>query len=585
MAQVNFKMTWKMWFLAVCLVASIFAINPLGYFQHGVLVKYVPENSLSSQSGLTKGEIITAMNDLPISSMADYSDALGKIFLNVHKQNITLITNKAAYDYSAYNLGIEVDDNLGITFIPTELNYLNITLNETVESINSQTISNISEFNAIRDQLDQKIKLTIITNKGTRILFASYPEFTVSEVPKTRLKAGLDLAGGAKALVQPERKLTQSELADLITVSKERLNVYGISDIAIRAASDLSGNTYMIVEVAGASPAELQDLIGKQGKFEAKIGEDSVFVGGKDDIKSVCRNDASCSGIQECQQSQGGYYCNFQFVIYLSPEAAQKQGEVTGKLDINMTSNGERILSKPLDLYLDDQLVDSLQIDASLKGKTDATSISIRGPGTGTTQQEAFNNAKANMLKLQTVLITGSLPFKLQIVKLDSISPLLGKEFVNNILLAALGAGLAVALIIFIRYRRLVYSLPILFTVGAEILIILGVSAAINWNLDLVSIAGILAAIGTGVDNQIVIIDESRNKKVSHTLKEKIKRAFFIIFGSFSTAFVAMIPLWWAGAGMVRGFAVTTIIGICIGVFITRPAFSDFIGQVSDEHN
>ena len=41
---------------------------------------------------------------------------------------------------------------------------------------------------------------------------------------------------------------------------------------------------------------------------------------------------------------------------------------------------------------------------------------------------------KVNMHKLQTILITGSLPYKLEIVKLDSISPVLGKEFTKNII-------------------------------------------------------------------------------------------------------------------------------------------------------
>ncbi len=576
----KYKMTWKMWFLLVCLVASLFAINPLGYFQSGVMVKSVQDKSSASDAGLAKGQIITAMNDIPIDSFQNYSSVIENVFLGVTKENITIATDRASYGYEGYNLGIDINEDLTISSISAELSSLNMTLNETLRSIDSQAIVNRSDFYNIKTQLDQKTKLKITTNKGTIVFFASTPEFNVGEIPKTRLKAGLDLAGGAKALVQPEGKLTQAQMNDLITVSKERLNVYGLADIAVRPAADLSGNNYMIVEVAGASPNELQELIGKQGKFEAKIGSEDVFIGGKDDIKSVCRNDASCSGVQSCQQSSGGYYCNFQFVIYLSQAAAQKQADITSKLNINVTSNGERVLSEPLNLYLDDKLVDSLQIDAGLKGRSDATSISIRGPGTGLTEQEAFANAQANMLKLQTVLITGSLPFKLHIVKLDSISPLLGQEFIDSILLAGLGAALGVALIIFLRYKRLAYALPILFTVGSEIFIILGVAAAINWNLDLVSIAGILAAIGTGVDNQIVIIDESRNQKVSHTLKEKIKRAFFIIFGSFSTAFVAMIPLWWAGAGMVRGFAVTTIIGICIGVFITRPAFSDFITQV-----
>jgi preprotein translocase subunit SecD len=207
----------------------------------------------------------------------------------------------------------------------------------------------------------------------------------------------------------------------------------------------------------------------------------------------------------------------------------------------------------------------------------------ISGPGTGTAQADAYQNAEANMKKLQTVLITGSLPYKLEIVKLDNISPLLGKEFVTNLFYAAGAAILAVALIIFLRYRKIQYTLPIVLTVASEIFIILGFAALIKWNLDLASIAGIIATIGTGVDALVIIVDESEFKKIQYSIKERIKRAFSIIFGSFATVVVAMLPLWWAGAGMMRGFALTTIAGVCIGVFVTRPAFGDIIRQISKE--
>lgn len=77
---------------------------------------------------------------------------------------------------------------------------------------------------------------------------------------------------------------------------------------------------------------------------------------------------------------------------------------------------------------MDDKLVESLSIGVGLKG-SDTTQIQISGSGKGETQQEADDDARNSMKKLQTVLITGSLPYKLEIVKLDSSSPVLGKDF------------------------------------------------------------------------------------------------------------------------------------------------------------
>ena len=103
----------------------------------------------------------------------------------------------------------------------------------------------------------------------------------------------------------------------------------------------------------------------------------------------------------------------------------------------------------------------------------------------------------------------------------------------------------------------------------------------IKWNLDLPSIAGILATIGTGVDSQIVILDEAR-KNVSLSLKERIKRALFIIIAAYATALASLVPLGWAGAGLFKGFAITTIIGITAGVFISRPAFAEIIRKMNE---
>ena len=82
--------------------------------------------------------------------------------------------------------------------------------------------------------------------------------------------------------------------------------------------------------------------------------------------------------------------------------------------------------------------------------------------------------------------------------------------------------------------------------------------------------------------DQIIVIDESRKKESHYSIKERIKRAFFIVFGSFATVSVAMLPLYFAGAGILRGFAVTTLIGISIGAIITRSAFASIMSQMSE---
>ena len=455
---------------------------------------------------------------------------------------------------------------------------------EIITSVNSQPVSTSEEYYSLiastfttntskRFDLTTKTKdYTILTNKT--------PEITVKEIPKTKIKTGLDISGGARALVQPTQQITEQELQDLIAVSRERLNVFGLADVQLRGVSDLEGNRFMLVEVGGATPSDLESLISEQGKFEARIGNTTVFVGGNKDVTHVFRNDATQSAVYPAEQTADGNYASrFTFTITLSQEAAQRHADITKNITTDPQSGGQ-YLSENLTLVLDGEIVDELRISTGLRGQV-ASQISIQGSGFGATPDQALADARNSMNKLQTILISGSLPFELEIVKLDTISPALGNQFNYAILLAGTIAILAVSAIVFIRYRKFKISLALLLISFSEILIILGIAAIIRWNLDLPSIAGILATIGTGVDQQIVIVDESRLGRET-SLKQRMKKAIFIVMSAYFTALVSLLPLFKAGAGLFKGFAITTLIGITAGVFITRPAFAELIKKIEE---
>ncbi|MBU3923556.1 MAG: hypothetical protein KJ592_01425 [Nanoarchaeota archaeon] len=459
-----------------------------------------------------------------------------------------------------------------------------------IRSINGQETNTIEDysnslslFDNLRENETQKLTIATkdieIINIYTKDIIN---DISVEEIAPTRIKTGLDLRGGARAFVKANAPLSDIELNDLIAVSEERLNVYGLSDVKFFKVKTSSGDNLMGVEIAGSSPDDLEELIAKQGKFEAKIGNETVFVGGDKDITHVGRTGQDAL-ITECFAIKEGEACNFRFTIFLSEEAAQRHADITDKLEINGT-----YLSKKLDFYIDEKLTSSLNIGESLKGMV-TTQVSVSGSGSGATRNEAIESAKLEMKKLQTILITGSLPFKLEIVKIDKISPNLGEQFLRQILIAGIFAIVAVSIVVFIRYRKIKISFALVTVSLSEVLIILGAASLIGWNLDLPSIAGIIAAIGTGIDSQLIILDESRDKFES--LTKRIKNALFIIVTAFTTTFVAMIPLTGllgfmgigaASAGLLKGFAVTTLIGITTGVLISRPAFADITKQLEE---
>lgn len=573
------KMSIRIWILIIALLVAIFSIINFNGLSGGVKISDIEQNSSSYTAGLSRGEVIKQINGQEINSIPQFYEETMKI--KVNPVNITLVTEDKTIHYQSKVLDFSLDENNTVLLASGDSANAGLKAGMNILKINSYSLENFT-LPEIRDEIEPKVRVDILTNKEDyTFLTGENIGITVVKVSPTNIRTGLDIQGGARALVRPEKKLDATEMADLKSIIEARLNTYGITDLVIRDASNpFTGEQYMIIELAGATPKELQQLVAEQGKFEAKIGSETVFTGGKGDITFVCKDDAACAGIQECSATQQGQACRFSFELDLSPKAARKQADVTSRLSENISS-GESYLNETLDLYLDDKLLDSLLISSDLKGK-ETTKITISGSGFGNSKQEAIKDAQANMKRLQTILITGSLPFKLNIEKLDTISPTVGKEFSRGILVAALVAFLAVCLIIYLRFKKWKLVIPVIITLISEVLLTLGIAALIKWNIDLPSIAGIIAAIGTGVDDQVVMLDESEVSK-SLSVKERIKRAFFVIFAAYATALVSLFPLWFAGAGMLRGFALTTAIGITVGVFITRPAFAEILSVLKNK--
>jgi len=560
--------SWRVIVLFVFIVISLVAIHPT--LSKGVAIRNILANSPASDAGIPQPkpttlpvsrERIISINNVPISNVDDYYNYISKLSPN---RTIQVKTTKSIYK------------------LTTREKFETVELNETEEKEIQETIQKNTTINGTTQIINETIAKTIVVPKTRQVSQGTEDlGFRIYDAPTTNIRKGLDLQGGTRVLLQPEVKLNSYDLSILIDNMKERLNVYGLSDIVIRDAGDLSGNQYIVVEIAGATEEELKDLLAKQGKFEAKIGNKTVFRGGQD-IVYVARsaNEAGIDPNSGCGASGSQWFCRFRFAITITQYAAQRQADATKDLAVVYDSTTRRsdYLSDKIEFYLDDKKVDELNIGSDLKGQA-VTQIAISGSGVGNNQQEAVFNSLQNMKRLQTILITGSLPVKLNIVKTDAISPVLGEGFVSNAMLMSLLAILSVAIVLGIRYRKLIIAIPILITMLSEVIILLGVAAFIGWNIDLAAIAGILVAIGTGVDDQIVITDETLKGETSNVYnwKEKVKRAFVIIMLAYATVVVAMIPLIFAGAGLLKGFAITTIIGVTIGVFITRPAYSTFV--------
>jgi preprotein translocase subunit SecD len=123
--------------------------------------------------------------------------------------------------------------------------------------------------------------------------------------------------------------------------------------------------------------------------------------------------------------------------------------------------------------------------------------------------------------------------------------------------------------------------------------------------LTLPGIAGFILSIGMAVDANILIFERTREElRSGKTLYKSVQigfsRAFSSILDSNVTTAISCAALFWLGAGLVRGFALTLVLGVIVSMFtaitcsrtlllyvltiptLRRPKWFDPVTPVSD---
>ena len=358
----------------------------------------------------------------------------------------------------------------------------------------------------------------------------------------------------------PQRGFTEGVSPETISLTKDildkKFNQLGLKEIPIRTV----GNNYILIDLAGVDMTTARDIAAKPGKFEIRIqveGNQTEHVLYGDQITSV--------GVPE-KESRDNWGVSFTLTdrgAEALRDAAIQYGAVT----------------KPeahyLSMYLDGVLV----FDAPLARELakNIQSIPVKNMVATTGQGDVGQN-KAR--ELQIHLREGALPVNVEVVGSGQVSAGLGKKFKEQLLIAGIFALIAVALVVYFRYKQPNIIIPMLATSFSEVLIILGFTALVGFQLDLATITGIIAVIGTGVEHLIIITDEVLSGGAmppEKVYRSRLAKAFTIIFAAAATVLIAMSPLLFMGFGALKGFAIITIIGVLIGVGIARPAYAEII--------
>ncbi|MEF8784606.1 MAG: preprotein translocase subunit SecD [Haloarculaceae archaeon] len=387
-------------------------------------------------------------------------------------------------------------------------------------------------------------------------------------------EAGLDVSTD-----QIRNGVTSSTFDTAESVLDRRINQGGLTGGDASTVQAATGEDFLVIEVPGATRSEVKDLIGEPGRVEVVAGFPVQTENGTEYRNVSVLTQGDFTGISPVRESQEG---RPSVGVTMTEDAAGNFQRVMVENGFTNEGIGNcRWRQSPEDpgwcLYT---VVDGERQSAATMTQNLATTLENREEFINRPQFSITTNNLSDAQEIKLNLESGALPTELDIQSELYLAPSLAQQFKPLALLTGLIAWLVVSGVIFYRYREARVAIPMLLTAGAEVFILLGFASAVGLALNLSHIAGLIAVIGTGVDDLVIIADEilqSGEVATGRVFQNRFRKAFWVIGAAAATTIIAMSPLAVLSLGELQGFAIVTIVGVLIGVLVTRPAYGDVL--------
>lgn len=383
------------------------------------------------------------------------------------------------------------------------------------------------------------------------------------------LKYGLDLAGGASLMfdidtANVKKEEVASALESLKGNIERRINLFGLSEANVQLSNEMD-NHRLTIEIPGIEDLDQAiKLIGQtaQLKFmgETDIAPEATATATFYDVFS---KDTGLNGSHLVRSSVEINSTNSE------PEVALEFNAEGAKLFEQATKD---YLNKRIAIFLDDYPITFPTVQTVI---TDGRAV-ISGN---------FDIKSAKSLSAQ--LNAGALPLSIKLISQNQIGATLGKEAIDKGIKAGI-IGLATVLVFMIgNYGGLGFFASLSLIVYG--IFTLSLYRLIPVVLTFPGIVGFILSVGMAVDSDILIFERIKEE----TRKGKTwNNAVDLGFGktwetikdtNITSIIIALIlfnPFNWSflnTSGMVRGFAVTFLLGIIIGVFTSVVVTRNFI--------
>ncbi len=378
--------------------------------------------------------------------------------------------------------------------------------------------------------------------------------------PELSFKKGLDLEGGTSVTLKAEMKdvplaSQKSALDSAKAVIEKRVNLLGVSEPVVQTAT-VNGDNRIIVELPGITDvAQAVSLIGTTAQLtfwedlggtpSAELATSSAYPQG---LASVFANPhkTELTG-SDLEQSRVAFSQNTG-----SPEVQLVFTSMGGQKFAAIT---KRNVNKQLAIALDNQVIQAPTVNQEIIG---GTAVITGG----------FTAEQAKAVTIQ--LNAGALPVPLTILSQSTVGATLGSDSLAKSLFAGMIGFIITVIFMTVLYGRL--GILASFALVLYTLFVLALFKLIPVTLTLAGIAGFILSIGMAVDANILIFERMkeemrRGRPRDLAIELGFSRAWTSIRDSNVSSIITSLILFQFGTGIVRGFALTLLLGVLVSMF------------------
>ncbi|MDC3181210.1 protein translocase subunit SecD [Gammaproteobacteria bacterium] len=340
-----------------------------------------------------------------------------------------------------------------------------------------------------------------------------------------------------------------------IDALNNRVNELGISEVQIAR----SGQQHISIDLPGVQDINYaKKIIGKTAALSFHLVTDP-----EQECKMVANKDGQMLPLNRSPILTG------KSIIYANAQMSNLSPVVSIKLDGHAQEFYEATanhIGQPLAVvYSENKKVDLTHqryeqvISAPVIRQPLFDQFVIQGVGTFEEAQE-----------LALILRSGALEAPIEFVEEIAIGPSMGEENITNGLLALAFGTIAISVFMVFYYGKLGMAANI--ALYLNILITISGLSILGATLTLPGIAGLVLSVGMAVDANVLINERIREElEKSSQLKTAIKKGYekaltAIIDANVTTILVTLV-LFYMGSGAIKGFAVTTCVGIIASMF------------------